>query len=250
MEHQPRSLKTEAYASFRDRNREAESWGEDTVLRSLVPASKPFIVDVGAYTGTSAVRFRNLFPEARLVCFEPNPAAHSELLITKSTLGGDITVFEKAVSDNDGNATFFVQGVNPGLSGLSKRSLDSKDSIALVNDAPGTREQINVHQFTVETVKLDSVDLLRDQQVDLLKIDVQSMESKVLAGATELLRRTAVLLVEVSFYDMYENRSSFQAIEEFTAPSGLALWAITDHSRNPMNGRTDWVNAVYSRARV
>ena len=73
------------------------------------------------------------------------------------------------------------------------------------------------------------------------------MESKVLAGATELLRRTVALLVEVSFYDMYENRSSFRAIEEFTAPSGLALWAITDHSRNPMNGRTDWVNAVYTR---
>lgn len=250
MEHQPRSLKTEAYASFRDRNREAESWGEDTVLRSLVPASKPFIVDVGAYTGTSAVRFRNLFPEARLVCFEPNPEAYSELLITKSALGGDFTVFDKAVSDNDGHATFFVQGVNPGMSGLSKRSLDSKDSIALVHDAPGGREQINIRQFTVETVKLDSVDLLRDQRVDLLKIDVQSMESKVLAGATELLRRTTVLLVEVSFYDMYENRSSFQAIEEFTAPSGLELWAITDHSRNPMNGRTDWVNAVYSRVRV
>lgn len=250
MEHQPRNLKTEVYASFKDRNREAASWDEDSVLKSLVVASQPIIVDVGAYTGTSAVRFRRLFPGARLVCFEPNLDAYSELLITKSALGGDVTVFDKAVSDSNGHATFFVQGVNPGMSGLSRRSPNSRDSIALMNDEPGSREQINLRQFTVETVKLDSVDLLRDQQVDLLKIDVQSMESKVLAGATELLRRTAVLLVEVSFYDMYENRSSFQAIEEFTAPSGLALWAITDHSRNPMNGRTDWVNAVYSRVRV
>jgi FkbM family methyltransferase len=250
MEHQPRNLKTEVYASFRDRNREAERWDEDSVLKSLVVASKPFIVDVGAYTGTSAVRFRNLFPGARLVCFEPNPEAHSELLITKSALGGDFTVFDKAVSDNDGNAAFFVQGVNPGMSGLSTRSLNSRDSIALMNDEPGSREQINTRQVTVETVKLDSVDLLHDQRIDLLKIDVQSMESKVLAGATALLRRTEVVLVEVSFYDMYENRSSFHAIEEFTAPSGLALWAITDHSRNPMNGRSDWVNAVYSRMRI
>jgi FkbM family methyltransferase len=250
MGYQPRNLKTEEYASFRDRNREAETWDEDAVLKSLITLSEPFVVDVGAYSGTSAVRFRNLFPGARLVCFEPNPEVHAELLVTKGALGGDITVFDKAVSDVDGHATFFVQGINPGLSGLSKRSLKSTDSIALASDAPGIREKLNIRQFTVETVKLDSVELLRRERIDLLKIDVQSMEAKVLAGAIELLQRTEVVLIEVSFYDLYENRSSFRAIEEFTVQSGLQLWAITDHSRNPMNGRTDWVNAVYARERT
>jgi hypothetical protein len=69
----------------------------------------------------------------------------------------------------------------------------------------------------------------------------------VLAGAQDILQRTAVVLVEVSFYDLYVNRSSFLSVEQFTAPAGLRLWAITTHSRNPMNGRTDWVNVIYSR---
>lgn len=217
------------------------------MLRSLVHSAKPFIVDVGAYTGTSAVRFRELFPKSRLLCFEPNPEAYAELELTRKRLGGDIEICQSAVSDSDGEVMFTTQGVNPGMSGLSRRNLQSNDSIALHDHRESAEQHLNLREFSVKSVRLDSVTSLMSGDVDLLKIDVQSHESQVLSGASRLLERTAVVLIEVSFYDLYVNRSSFRAVEHFTEPAGLRLWAITTHSRNPMNGRTDWVNAIYTR---
>ena len=205
------------------------------------------ILDIGAYTGTSAIRFRNLFPQSRLVCFEPNPAARAELEGTTAQLGGDIRISDVAISDADGTTKFIVQGINPGLSGLVRRNLQSRDSIALAKGGNADTSQINLLEIEVRTSRLDSIEYLKCENVDLMKIDVQSCEAKVLRGAQKILTRTQVMMVEVSFYDLYENQSSFRAIEEFTEPAGLKLWAITTHSRNPMNGRTDWVNVVYSR---
>ena len=247
MSEQPKNLKTQEYADFLARNRDAERWSEDAVLLSLVKSPSPLILDVGAYTGTSAIRFRHIFPNCRLMCFEPNPAARQELLLTKARLGGDIQVFDWAISDHDGSANFVVQGINPGMSGLARRNVNSKDSIALASDGPSSQADLNVEELVVPTRRLDSVEMNGAQHVDVLKIDVQSCESKVLDGASRILFSTEVVIVEVSFYDMYETRSSFLAVERSMEPAGLRLWAITTHSRNPMNGRTDWVNAVYSR---
>jgi FkbM family methyltransferase len=244
---EPRNLKSQIYSSFHQRNQEAAAWTEDAVLKSLVVADAPVIVDVGAYTGTSAVRFRELFPKSRLLCFEPNPEAFEELERTGARLGGDIKLFKSAVSDIDGELKFILQGVNPGLSGLSLRNPHSLDSIAFAEDPESAKRQINLKELNVSSTQLDSIEMLGSVNVDLLKIDVQSCESLVLSGAQRLLRRTSVVMVEISFYDFYVNKSSFFSVEQFTEPAGLRLWAITTHSRNPMNGRTDWANVIYSR---
>ena len=243
----PKNLKTQAYSDFLQRNKEAELWSENEVLRYLIATESPLIVDVGAYTGNSAMRFRELFPGSRLLCFEPNPEAFDELEHTQSKLGGDMQIFKSAVCDVDGMVQFVVQGVNPGMSGLSRRNLEASDSIDLAENLESAKQHLNLQELSVPSVRLDSIESLRAVEVDLLKIDVQTCESQVLAGAQDVLRRTSVVLVEVSFYDLYVNRSSFLSVEQFTAPAGLRLWAITTHSRNPMNGRTDWVNVIYSR---
>ena len=247
MTTEPKNLKTLQYSDFQKRNEEAAMWSEDSVLQSLIKADAPLILDVGAYTGTSAIRFRKLFPKSRIRCFEPNPEAYSELELTRIRLGGDIQLFKSAVSDVDGEVKFIVQGINPGLSGLAKRNLQSNDSIALTENPDSAKQHLNLKELAVTCTRLDSIDSFKSVDVDLLKVDVQSCESQVLAGAQDILRRTSVVLVEVSFYDLYINRSSFLSVEQFTAPAGLRLWAITTHSRNPMNGRTDWVNVIYSR---
>jgi FkbM family methyltransferase len=244
---EPKNLKTHTYSDYRQRNEDAEVWSEDKVLRSLLPLDAPLILDVGAYTGTSAIRFRELFPKSRIRCFEPNPEAFAELERTRLRLAGDIEIYELAVGDIDGEARFNVQGVNPGLSGLAKRNPQSNDSIALTENRKSAAQYLNLQEIAVKCTRLDSVSWLKSESVDLLKVDVQSCEAQVLGGAQDVLKRTSVVLVEVSFYDLYVNRSSFLSVELFTAPAGLRLWAITTHSRNPMNGRTDWVNVIYSR---
>ena len=249
MVDQPRNLKTEQYSDFESRNGQAARWSEDEVLRSLVTSRNPWIVDVGAYTGTSAIRFRAIWPECELDCFEPNPTAREELNVTRIRLGGLLRVHSYALCNEEGTADFVVQGINPGLSGLSPRNLESRDSIDVSTRSsdPAFQAAVNRQKITVETRRLDQILENDGRDIDLLKIDVQSHESDVLAGARETLTRTQALLVEISLYDFYEHESSFLAVEEHTSRAGLRLWAITAHSRNPRSGRTDWVNAVYWR---
>ena len=81
--------------------------------------------------------------------------------------------------------------------------------------------------------------------IDLLKIDVQGAEDSVLRGAD--LSIVDNIIVEISLYDFYEKSSNFSDIEKILLPKGFYLHSILDISHNPMNGRTDWVEAMYKK---
>ena len=50
--------------------------------------------------------------------------------------------------------------------------------------------------------------------IDLLKIDVQANEVQTLEGFSKCISKVNNILVEVSFYDFYENKSSIKSIEK------------------------------------
>ena len=51
--------------------------------------------------------------------------------------------------------------------------------------------------------KLDSLTFLKNKKIDLLKIDVEGYEEKVVNGGSKILRNTKVLLIEFHKDDMY-----------------------------------------------
>ena len=61
----------------------------------------------------------------------------------------------------------------------------------------------------------------------------------------EYLKNVNVVLTELMLYDLYERSVSFTDIERFLIPAGFKLYDISDFSKNPMNGRTDWVDVIY-----
>ena len=108
--------------------------------------------------------------------------------------------------------------------------------------------ELNKEIVKVEVRTLDHVDQTTNfPTIDLLKIDVQGAESQVLKGARKVLEKTKNILVEISLYDFYESKTSFIDIETITSTHGFSLFTFTEISYNPMNGRIDWVNALYTR---
>jgi hypothetical protein len=85
------------------------------------------------------------------------------------------------------------------------------------------------------------------RKIDLLKIDAQGAERKVLVGAGSLLNVVACLILEVSFFDYYVHKSSFLEIEAVLIPFGFRLFCVSEISNNPMNGRTDWAEVIYKK---
>ena len=98
----------------------------------------------------------------------------------------------------------------------------------------------------MKTRRLDSiVEEVGLEDIDLIKIDVQGAEAAVLRGGAAAIRKARVLTVEVSLFDFYDQRSTFLDIETLLQPAGYSLYSIPFVSQNPMNGRTDWVEAIY-----
>jgi len=52
------------------------------------------------------------------------------------------------------------------------------------------------------------------------------------------------------FYDYYERSLSFSDIEAYLLPAGFQLYDISHISKNPMNGRTDWLDVVYINNKI
>ena len=109
----------------------------------------------------------------------------------------------------------------------------------------GTVPTANFHVISteeVETTRLDDVPEL--DSCDYLLIDVQGAELDVLSGATETLRETAVVEVEVEFIPLYEGQPLFADVEIFLRERGFLL-----HSWIDVSGRGLRPFAAGDRAR-
>lgn len=132
-------------------------------------------VDVGASTGWFVV------PMAKaghaVVAFEPNPNAFERLTQNCALNGAEADLRHAAVSDTEGKATLFANGLLPLTSG---GSLNKEDCIC-----PTT-------QFDVDAVTIDAA---VTKPVALMKIDVEGHELPALRGAQDVIKNDRPHLV-------------------------------------------------------
>jgi FkbM family methyltransferase len=192
---------------------------------------------------------RKIFPQSLIYSFEPDPKSFTIL----SEKGFEKHIcFNLAVSDNTGKANFFRNEISH-TNSLFKINIKSSDSIKISEDQEKSETDYSTKinkKIEVNTIRLDDiVEQEKFDKIDLLKIDVQGAEAQVLRGGTKALKLTSAIIMEVSLYDYYENRTSFYDVEKLLLPAGFKLFSILEISQNPMNGRTDWVESLYIRNR-
>lgn len=199
----------------------------------LLKGKGKVIFDVGAHAGESAKFFNKIFPLAHIYSFEPNPKMAETLRKLKLK---NHTVEEVALSNSEGVSNFNIQDIShlSSLHKINKKSIDSNDY-----HLKESHETIEV-----KTLTGDSYSAAQDiDSIDLLKIDVQANEVQTLEGFKKGISRVNNILVEVSFYDFYEKKSSIGSIEKLLP--NFELFDIFEVSKNPKTLRTDWANIVY-----
>lgn len=240
----------ENVGTFEARNSEFNSkFSREKILQSLVTSKEPIIFDVGAHKGESILFFSKLFPNILIHSFEPDPETFQEL----SKLSKEnVSCHNLAFSDTSGPSSFFKNSLSH-TSSLLKVNLESKDSIKLCNTRDNAAEfQKTAKSFNNEikitTSRLDQFcELHKINHIDLLKIDTQGAEAKVLSGAGSFLKNVEIVVLEICFFDFYEQQCSFFDVEKVLREFELSLFSISQISNNPMNGRTDWIEAIYTR---
>lgn len=144
-------------------------------LDSLKSEKAPFIVDVGANAGMFTHLLWSIKPEAEIFAFEPLPRLNQKICAWRERTKAKLTLFQRAVSDRCGTATFYADFENDTLSSL-QLSGDQKKGIQ------------------VETVTLDSA--VPERPIFLVKIDVEGFEPEVLAGAKKTIQNARFLVIE------------------------------------------------------
>ncbi len=233
---------------FDKRNEEyVRKFDRGKIIQNSVISERPTIFDIGGHKGQSINYLTELFPSSIIYSFEPDPDSFKVISKKKSD---QIKVFNYAISDKVGHASFFKNRISH-TNSLYRINLESKDSIRATKERKTKKstfsDEIN-HKIIVNTMTLEKFVLEnRIENIDLLKIDVQGSEEDVLRGGIKVFNRVNSIIVEISLYDFYEKSCNFIDIEKILVPAGFSLFSILDISRNPMNGRTDWVETLYRK---
>ena len=122
----------------------------------------PLIIDCGSTIGMSIVYFKTLYPQSRIVAFEPFEEAYEKLYKNvRSNKLENVDLHKKAVHGREGTIDFFYNPVHVG----SLRMSTSRHRLEVETAHVGHRE--------VESVLLSSY---IQEPVDLLKMDIEGAE--------------------------------------------------------------------------
>jgi len=149
------------------------------------------VFDIGANTGVYSLVTKAVNPRSTVYAFEPVSRIHQKLEHNNRLNGYDITCIQKAVSNKDGKDIIYDLPTDH----VYSASLNSKF-------LPDT-ELIPV---PIDSIKLDSF-VVQNQinQLNLIKIDVESYEPEVIEGFLGFVNRyTPVILVEVLSHESAE----------------------------------------------
>ncbi|MEA2467124.1 MAG: hypothetical protein QOJ57_1250, partial [Thermoleophilaceae bacterium] len=177
----------------------------------LAPGMTAF--DVGGHIGKFAVVLgAAVGPRGQVHAFEPLPASYARLVENLALNGLDqVVTHRSAVSDRVGEEELVLYGEGrASWSSLVPRSIEREDWVVRPEET-----------VTVPTTTIDEAALsLGIERIDLLKIDVEGAEAKVLAGASGLLERGAVdaVLIELS--------------DETLVPAGTTAVAVVERLEN------------------
>jgi 2-O-methyltransferase len=170
------------------------------VLQHFLPAN-PVIVEVGAFNGSDTKKMVAQWPAASVHCFEPLPEIYSKLEANTMHLP-QVHRYPVALSDSIGVTQFYVaeKPNKPGVASQAGSLLKPKDR--LLHSAI-----IFPRMAQVATTTLDSwAQEYHIEAIDLLWLDTQGHERTILQAAPIMIKRTAVVLAEVSFIESYEGQ--------------------------------------------
>jgi FkbM family methyltransferase len=157
------------------------------IYRFESDAVAPVIIDCGANIGLSALYFKQLYPKARIIAFEPDEEIFGYLKANVETFGlADVELIKKGLWKEETVLEFFSEGSD------ANRIMNASEKQLV--------QQNNLFTKTVvPTVKLSN---FINETVDFLKIDIEGAETDVLLEVKEKLPLVKNIFIEYhSFVD-------------------------------------------------
>lgn len=156
-------------------------------IRKEIYRSCDLFCDIGAHVGIKILAFNYSNPKAQIIAFEPSGITYNFLKRNVSHIP-KCQIFKVALSNKVGEEKFFYDSKHLDVASLNK------EHYFLVKNSNG-----NICEENINVKKLDEyTEYLEGKNKVFLKIDVESLEKKVLEGGQEFIKRVNFLEIEIS----------------------------------------------------
>jgi FkbM family methyltransferase len=193
------------------------------------------IIDVGAHVGAVAAALHLLYRPERLLAVEANPALLPGLRHRFSNVRS-VEIVGVALNDQAGVLPFTVQNFSAASSFFPLQA----GYLAAVG-LPDGAQQIEIPARRLDDVAVEA----GIESLDLLKLDCQGAELRVLLGAPGLLQRTRIVQTEVMFEPIYQGGALFHEVHALLRDHGFTLVRLGEFGG--IGDRIDQADALYRR---
>ena len=176
------------------------------------------IIDVGAHHGESIKLFLKNFKILNIYAFEPSPESFKNLIINTNYLLKKKINFEAynlglGSSDQKLLLNISLETSSSTINDINKKSYYYEKKIKFLGQQ--NRDFFyKKEEITITT--LDKAMMTKNYPtIDLIKIDTEGYEYKVLKGSVEVLKKTKLILFEHHFDNMIIKNYTFRQINNF-----------------------------------
>ena len=194
-------------------------WGyyekNETELFKKIVKKGMVILDIGANIGYyTLLAARLIGAEGKVYAFEPDPYNFS-LLNKNVKINGynNVTTVQKAVFSQSGKMQLFLDKNNLGGHSLSKANVNKSNSTS------------------TEVTSIDDYFINSKQKIDLVKMDVQGLEMKVIEGMDNVIKENKEIQIILEFWPwgLQNAGSSSPTLLNKLGEYGFTLYDIEPH---------------------
>ena len=226
-------------------NKEIKNIDFNDLLKQKI-SSNPIIFDVGGNSGQSILKFKKIFKNPIIHSFEPIKSEYKKMedmfacdenvFLNNFALGEKEELKEFNITAKSSNSSF--NKIKTGTNWLKKRKEENLS---------------NTENFIIkkEIVKINTIDKYclekKIDQIDLIKIDTQGYEDKVLQGSKSTFEKEKVkaIVTEIMFDNVYEKYFSFSDIEKHVLPFNFRMVGIDLSNNNLFTGLVFFADVYY-----
>ena len=201
--------------------------GESFILLSKLGFKPMTVIDVGAASGTMEIY--TAFPEAYHLLIEPLKQHEPALVSILKKYKGSYVI--AAAGREKGEVTFNSYKEHPDGSSLYKQSMGP--------EADGI--EIKVPMVTVDGLISEK----KLQGPYFIKVDVQGAELDVLEGASETLKDTGAVALEVSLFEFMKGAPQFYDVVSWMKNHGFVAYDIVPGWNRPLDNALGQVDIVF-----
>tara|TARA_B100001057_G_C22839311_1_gene946436 strand:+ start:1497 stop:2258 length:762 start_codon:yes stop_codon:yes gene_type:complete len=226
-------------------NPEIRNLNFDDLLKNKI-CKNPLIFDIGGNKGQSIEKYLRIFNEPIIHSFEPIKTEfdimHKKFRNNKNIFLNNVALGDKTegkefnITAKTGNSSF--NKLNPGTDWLKTRS----------NQYNTTEKSYVTSIQKVNIIKLDDYCSNNNiNHIDIVKIDTQGYEDKVLEGSINTIKNNQIkaIVTEIMFDDVYDKYFSFSDIEKFILPNNFRMVGIDLQNNNLFSGQVFFADVYY-----